>query len=207
MSARAALRVVDTGKLPPYPIERSIRLDSHSFVKWYHNRWLNSRLHLTASYEVQGMARALFDIAQNQSPVGTLPDEDIQLARLLRLDLSVWQEVRARAISPLHNWVKCIADGEIRLMHPVVLEVVRDALERREQHGLSKEAKAEAMRFKRLREGLVAMGVAKAVLDDEVLIARLDEWLTAHCKGNRTRIVLQRSLEHAGKQGWLNAPA
>jgi hypothetical protein len=157
-------KLVETTDLPEYPIARSVRLDGNAFTKWHHLRWLNSSLHLLASYEVQGMARALFDLAQLQSPVGTLPDDPLMIARLLRVDPGQWDDMRRRAISPLHNWQPCLSDGERRLMHPVVLEQVLDAIERREQHALSKEEKAAYQRVKRLREAMEKIDLAIAKL-------------------------------------------
>ena len=64
--------ISQTGPMP-YPLPRDLRIPTHYFITWWHNRWLNSSLHLTGSYEVQGVALALYCIAQNQSPMGTLP--------------------------------------------------------------------------------------------------------------------------------------
>jgi hypothetical protein len=202
MIRAASLQLVDAAELPVYPIDRGTRLDGHAFLKWFHHRWLNSRMHLTASYEVQGMAFALFNIAQNQSPLGTLPDDDLELAALLRLDLPRWQEARARKMGPLHNWAPCLCDAEIRLMHPVVLEMALDALERRESRALSKEEAAERQRVKRLRENLAEIGVSQAVLADGILIGRMEAWLTANWKGNRTRKAYDAVMVEAARAGW-----
>ena len=201
--SRPHLQPVPPVDLPDYPIDRETRLDAHSFMKWWHHRWLNSAMHLTGSYEVQGIAFALFNIAQNQSPVGSLPDDHYMLARLLRIDPAHWSDLCARAVGPLHGWTRCLSDGEVRLMHPVVLGQVSDALERREARTLSTEDAAERQRYKRLREGLTKIGVGPAVLDDGVLMGRLDGWLSAQWKGNRTRAAYEAVMVQAGKEGWF----
>lgn len=201
-----AIVPVDAGKLTEYPVPRGVRLDGNSFVKWQHLRWLSSKMARRASYEVQGMARALFDMAQTQSPIGTLPADDEDLADLLRLDLHRWRELRAMTFGPLRNWRPCLSDGEVRLMHPVVLEQVLDVLERREVHELSKEEKATYQRLKRIGEALIKLGVDRAVVGDDVLISRMDEWLKGHCKGNRKQPHYEAALLHAVNSGWLARP-
>ena len=140
------LMVVPDSALPVYPLTRDERLDGNSFVKWQTHRWLSSRTYKLCSWEVQGMARALFDLSQHESPVGTLPDDEEELAVMLRCDVRRMRELRAMALGPLRNWVPCLCGNERRLMHPVVLEQVRDALERRAMADLSKDEKAVAIR-------------------------------------------------------------
>jgi len=63
--------------------------------------------------------------AWEQVPAGSLPDDDIELCRLAELarDLKTWKKLKAGA---MRGWVLC-ADG--RLYHPVVAEVVRNAVD------------------------------------------------------------------------------
>lgn len=62
--------------------------------------------------------------AWEQIPAGSLPDDDIELCRLAELarDLKTWKKLKAGA---MRGWVLC-SDG--RLYHPVVAEVVTNAL-------------------------------------------------------------------------------
>lgn len=199
------LRAVPVDELPEYPIPREMRLDGHHFTRWAHNRWLNSSMHLLADYEVQGVARAMFDLAQNGTPIGTLPANEAELAALLRLPLDRWRNLCARDMSPLHNWQTCRCEGEVRLMHKVVLDVLQDTLRKVEERDLSKEDRAIAARRDRLCKALIELGCAKAVTDDHVLIGRLDLWLMETHKGNRTRVVYIRAMEHAIRSGWLGS--
>lgn len=194
--------------LPIYPIERDERLPELAFIKWYPSRWLNSKGHLLCSYEVQGVARALFDLAAQQSPIGTLPDDDEELALLLRLAPPQWAALRRLGDrGPMRGWTRCLSDGEVRMMHPVVLAGMQDVLERRERRQMSMEAQAEVKRLDRLRKALKGMGLGDAALADDVLIGRMDEWLTATCRGNRTALVYQRALVHAQASGWFRQGA
>lgn len=205
MSAQAShLVAIGSAAIPDYPLSASARLDGQSFVKWNSSRYLASSLFLEAGYEVQGVARALFDLCQTQTPVGTLPDSDLQLSRLLHLDLAAWVDLRSRALGPLHNWHPCMCGAERRLMHPVVLEVVEDALLRRQQHELSKEDRAEGARLDRLVKGLREIGCSDAVTDDFVLMNRMNDWLKAQCKGRRTQTVYRTALRHAISQRWCD---
>ena len=198
--------LVAADALDEYPIARHIRLDGNSFVKWQHLRWLSSKTARRASWEVKGMVRHLFDMAQMQSPIGTLPDDDDDLADMLGVTLSRMRELRAMEFGPLRNWRPCLSEGERRLMHPVVLEQVLDVLERREVHELSKEDKATYQRLKRLREALQKLGCDKAVVADDILIGRMDQWMQAHCKGNRKANHYEAALVHAANAGWLVRP-
>lgn len=198
------LRLFDAGNLPDYPVNRDERLEGHYFTKFWHDRWLNSQLHLTATLEVQACALNLFFLAQKQSPVGTLPDNDTILAKLLRIDLALWHDLRTRQITPLHGWSPCRCGDEMRLAHPVVTEVVLDAIARRESREASNSQKAVYQRLRRLREALGNLGCSRDVMADDLLIERLDEWLLQHCPGRRTHSAYGRALQHAAADGWLN---
>ena len=203
----AQLTVLSVETLEQYPIARDERLPELGFIKWVPSRWLNSSGHLKCSYEVQGMARALFDISTAQSPIGTLPDDDEVLAKLLRVDPGHWQSMRALGNrGPMRNWRHCLCGDETRLMHSVVTETLIDVLHRREQRELSKEAQATAKRMERLASGLHQLGVDQAVTSDGVLMTRMDDWLRDNCRGNRTQAAYARALTHAAAQGWLELP-
>lgn len=201
----ASFSLIDADDLPDYPIARGDMLSGHHFTMWRHHQWLGSTLHLKGSYEVQGAALNLFFMAQTQNPVGTLPNDDELLARMLRMDIVRWRDLCAMSIGPLHNWKKCRCGNEVRLMHETVLQVLQEAMAKREARDLSKEEKAVAQRLKRLREGLSRLKVDKAVLADEILIRRMDEWLTTNWKGNRTAAAYDRVIMVAAKERWIGA--
>ncbi len=200
--AARSFSVVDAAELPIYPHD-GLRMESHYWVQWHHARWLNSEAHLVADYEVQGVMRALYDIAQMQYPTGTLPDDDVQLSRLLRLDLVKWRALRRMDFGPLRGWVPCLCGDRVRLMHPVVTEVVGLAVEQRERREIANNEKATAQRLKRLRDGLRALGLSDRVLADDVLVDRIDGWLLEHCPGQRRQPTYARALDHAQHAGWF----
>lgn len=187
-----------------YPIAKADRLDGLSFVKWQHQRWLASDMFMMATAECKGHARDLFDIAQTQSPPGTLPRDMAYLARLLRCDLQHFEGLCKQRFGPLHGWMPCITqEGELRLWHRTVLEQVQDAFDRREAKALANTRKAIDARRDRLVSALRAMGCVEDMLADDVLIERMDTWLSEHWKKPRKPAAYEAVLRHAQKEGWL----
>lgn len=194
---------VDIDTLPAYPISREERVSAHFFMMWEHNRWLNSTLRMSAPPDVRGCALDLFFVAQNQTPLGTLPDDDVILARHVGVSLDIWLELRARKLSPMHNWTRCRCDDEIRLMHPVVTEVAMNALSRRDARQARDDGRARKMRVARMRDNLTSRQIAPQIIADAVLLDRMDDWLTETHRGNRKDIHYDRALTHARSMGWL----
>jgi hypothetical protein len=190
-----------------YPIDRSERLDGQTFVKWWHHRWLASEMRLMASFEVKGMVRDLFDLAQTQSPMGTLPRSLSVVARMLLVDERHFEGLCRHAYGPMNGWVPCITtDDELRLYHPVVLEQVQDALERRASWLASKSAAAVRERQRRLLAALRELKVPAAWLTDEALIERMDAWLVEHWRTKRTAEAYHRVIAKAKEEGWFGKP-
>lgn len=198
------LTVVSGTDVPVYPIGRGDRLDGQTFVKWWHHRWLASDMCLMATFEVKGMARDLFDLAQTQSPMGTLPRQPAVIARLLRVDAQHFEGLCRHALGPLNGWLPCVTgDGEQRLYHPVVLEQVEDALARREVWLATKSAAAIRERQRRLVAALRAMQVSAAICADQALIERMDQWLVDNWKAKRTPESYHRVMAAAAAGGWF----
>ena len=203
MSAAPYLSVITPNDLPNYPISAEERLDGNSFVKWNTSRWLASRTFKLMPWDMQGMHRALFDFCQSETPVGTLPDDDDELAVMLRIDVRRLKEIRAMEFGALRNWTRCLCDGRVRLMHKVVTEQVQDALERRALAALSKDEKAVSMRLDRLRKGMAKLGWSKDVLRDDVLIRRVDAWMLENRKGRRDAAAYDSAAMEAIRQRWI----
>lgn len=176
----------------------------HFFTMWDHVRWLNSTMYRKATPESQCHFMNLCFMAQTQRPVGTLPADDSELAHMLRLPTERWTELRRMEFGPLRHWERCMCDGEVRLFHPVVLEVALDALGRREAREASNAEKAITMRIVRLREALGKLKMPKDALADDVLIERMDQWLLDHHKGQRRMPAYERVIIHAASQKWFN---
>ena len=188
------VQLIEAGDLPEYPLPPDERLPSHYFVTFYHRRWLNSRFRLSAPPTVRGLALDLIMISQDQTPVGTLPDDDVQLSALLMLDLREWQAYRRAEWSPLYRWEPCLCAGERRLMHPVVLEAVEDAIGRRRKRAEDAEVMRKRKRLERLPEQVRRAGSRRQSEDPDVL-DWVDEWLCRHCTGTRTKEWVKRALE------------
>lgn len=187
-----------------YPIARSERLDGQTFVKWWHHRWLASELCVMASFEVKGMARDLFDLAQTQSPMGTLPPDRAVIARLLRVDTHHFENLCRQKFSPMSGWQPCITDdGESRLYHATVLEQVQDALSRREAWLASKTGAAVRERRRRLVAALREMGVSAEACADDALIERMDTWLVENWKTKRGAEAYHRVMVAAREGMWF----
>lgn len=203
--------VVSADDLPEYPADlMDAPPAADFFIKFFHIRWLNSRLHLTASQQVQGMALNLFMISRSQNPMGSLPNDEAVIARLLRVSQEEWRSAVAQPIGPLHGWRQYRASDQVVLGHAVVIEGCQDAINRREAREAGNEEKRAAQRLKRLAETMHSIGCGKDMCADAVLVQRIDEWLLANHNGQRRRpqfdALIRRALDHASRMGWITAP-
>lgn len=199
MSTRG-LRAVPDGPLPEYPISAESRLDSHYFMQFNHDRYDRSTFR-RKSYrdpEVGFYGFELFFKSHGEAPLGTLPCDDEGLAFLLGLSLDKWLGLRERAFNPLYNWERVLCDnGEIRLAHPVVTEVMEAALRGHQEHKISNETKAVAARRGRLVKTLRDCGCGKDLLEDEFAVGWIDDWLEANHRGQRRMPQFQASITRA----------
>ena len=83
-------------------------------------RLFRSTFWLTKSAEVRCAGLELWWESMQQTPAGSLPDDDVMLAKLAGFgrDLSQWMSHRTDV---LHGWILC-SDG--RLYHPVIAAIV-----------------------------------------------------------------------------------
>jgi hypothetical protein len=88
-------------------------------------RLFGSSFHARASDGEWRAGVTLWLKSWDQTPAGSLPDDDIELCRLAELarDLKTWKKVKAGA---LRGWILC---SDSRLYHPVVAEGVNNALD------------------------------------------------------------------------------
>ncbi|HUC61633.1 MAG TPA: hypothetical protein VMF53_06730 [Alphaproteobacteria bacterium] len=113
--------------LPAPPITPEVDLRNFPFTPVYRARLFGSSFTAHASDAEWRAGVTLFLRAWDQSPAGSLPDSDVELARLADLgrDVASWQTIREIA---LRGWLRH-SDG--RLYHPVVTEIVLEAWARR----------------------------------------------------------------------------
>lgn len=194
------LQVFDASELPEYPISSECRLDSHYFMQFNHDRYDRSvfRRQAFRDPEVGFFGMELFFKAHGETPLGTLPPDDDSLAFLLGLPLERWLSLKERTFNPLYNWspVRC-DNGEIRLAHPVVQEVMEAALRGHLEHKASNESKAVYARRKRLIDVLRDCGCSDALCADELAVAWIDDWLLENHKGQRRMPQIQHSITRA----------
>ncbi len=195
ITSRLLAQIHDTADLPEYPIAPDERLETHYFVPFWFNRWLNSDFRLRASAEVRGYGLDLFFIAQNQSPVGTLPTDDAVLAKLLMIDLATWKDLCSREVSPLYNWRPCRCGDKLRLMHPVVTEQALVALKSKRDRIEARERERERKRLVALKRQILEAGGHRGLADNADYVARLDSWLLENCPGNRTPARVREAME------------
>lgn len=206
MNAHAShLTPVSSESLPEYPISAGERLDSHFFLQWNLKRWRASEFRRKADPEVGWYGMQLFFIAQDETPIGTLPADDEQLAYELRLDLTKWHRLLDQKISPLHNWSKVRCDnGEIRLAHPVVTEVAVEAMRSKRKNQKDTEDRKRNKRLKDLREMVVDRIGAGQLARVPGFIERFNDWVETNYPEVQRREGFIRSaldefqLEHAG---------
>lgn len=171
------LRPVATDDLPDYPLTRDDRLDSHYFMVWERRRWLNSGMRMKGTPESRALYFDLINISYDQSPVGTLPDDLDLLAKLLFVDAGHFRSLAKMEYGPLHKWARCLCDGEeVRLMHPMVVKTLTDAISRKEDNRARTEAANSKKRRQRLREVIAGYHVELAKNDAALLW--MDAWLT-----------------------------
>jgi hypothetical protein len=113
--------------LPAPPIQPNTDLRDFPFTPMYRARLFGSSFHARVSDAGWRAGVTLWLKSWDQSPAGSLPDDDIDLCRLAELgrDLKSWRKVKAEA---LWGWHKC-SDG--LLYHDVVAEGVNEAWQRK----------------------------------------------------------------------------
>ena len=189
-----ALALTDTSDLFEYPVSTRERLESHYFLTFHYRRWLLSDFRNLADPEVRAIGFDLFCFAQDHAPVGTLPTDPRLLAKLAGIGLDQWEQICRRVPSPLYNWSRCICDnGEVRLYHPVILEMVENALGLRKDHAERREADRERKRLKQLRDQMVRAGASSGMADSDDFVLRLDQYLNDHFPDKQRRTPLVRS--------------
>lgn len=196
MATPSHLAVISGDDLPEYPLATDLRLTGHHFTMMLHDRWLFSRLRLTASMEVRGAALDLYMLAQKQAPIGTLPVDDNEIAALLHISRGAWLKLRSEDPSPLDKWTRCVTDqGVVRLMHPVVLEVAQSALTTRRNNEQARTRGNDRKRILRLTESMKRYG-AQRQASDPLFVERTDAWLNEHMPGAyRTEAAIRSAMD------------
>lgn len=194
------LQIFDASDLPDYPISAESRLDAHYFMQFNYKRYDRSEFRRKAyrDPDVGFFGMELFVKSYSETPLGTLPCDDDGLAFLLGLPLDRWLSLKDRSFNPLYNWTPVRCDnGEIRLAHPVVQEVMQAALLGHQENKASNEQKAVYQRRRRLIDVLRDCGCGDDLCSDEFAVGWLDEWLLEHHPGQRRMPQIKHSILRA----------
>jgi len=103
--------------LPEPYVSADVDLKDFAFTPIYRARLFGSAFHSRASDSEWRAGVTLWLKSQDQTPAGSLPDNDVELCRLAELGprrIRTWRRIRPAA---LRGWVKC-SDG--RLYHPEI---------------------------------------------------------------------------------------
>lgn len=176
----------DDGGLPVYPIPTQARLDAHYFVQWNIKRWRGSDTRKKAyrDPEVGFYARELFDLAQEETPIGTLPRSDEDLAFMLHIPLERWQTLKRREFSPLHGWFEVLCDDNtVRLAHKVVMEVATERLDSNRRNSAKNADDRMRKRLQTIAQHVVAISGRKEASKSDELLNRISDWIDAHYPG------------------------
>ncbi|WP_226782739.1 hypothetical protein [Oceaniglobus trochenteri] len=175
MTRAAPISLIDAEDLPEYPLGPDDRIDSHNFIAWFHRRWLSSEMRLKGTESARAIYFDLICLSQDQTPVGTLPDDMEQLAKLAMVEESRFRRMCEGPFGPLHRWTRCRCDGQVRLMHHSVTQMVLDAFGRKQDNRARNEAANAKKRIQRLRTTLAGYNAQLAKNDAAVLW--MDGWL------------------------------
>lgn len=179
-------------ELPEYPIAKDERLESHYFLTFWRRRWLHSEMRLKATPECRAHYFDAICISHDMSPIGTLPNDLEQLARLLMVEESRLKRLCAEDYGPLYKWAPCLCDGEVRLYHPVVLESVLASVARKHDNRARNEAANRRQRLRRLRESVA--GLHAELAKNDRAIDWMDEWLIGQGVERRGKDWVERAI-------------
>lgn len=192
MSAQHLRPVEHDEDLPVYPFGPETRLDSHWFMTWNRQRWLNSNMALCGTWESKAMYFELINIAFDQSPIGTLHSDHRLLAKLIRVDVDHFRALCSMDFGPLHNWRRCRSGDHIRLYHPVIVETLRTSLALREDNRAKTDAASRAKRLQRLRMWVGSFDTK--LMENDTAIAWMDRFLVEAGVQKRTEDRLRGAL-------------
>lgn len=187
-----SLPPVSIDDLPEYPLTVEDRLDSHYFMTWERRRWLNSEMRLRGTPECRAYFFDLINISYDQAPLGTLPDDLDLLAKLLLVDPAHFKQLCKLDFGPLHKWTRVRCEGEVRLMHGMVLRSLQEAVARREDNRAKNDAANAAKRLQRLR--VTVAGYSKDLAANDAAVRWIDEWMLKEGCEYRTASWVERGI-------------
>ncbi|AGT07893.1 hypothetical protein [Paracoccus aminophilus] len=193
IAPRRNLHPVAVDALPECPIPAGIELKSHYFMQFHHQYWGNCDFRQLADRDSRCLALELIFAAQNQQPVGTLPEDPRILAGLVNTPVDEFIRICEREYGPLWEWRRCLCeDGTVRLYHLEMHKWVQDAAKATVSYNDKLESERERKRLAQLPDQIVRAGGTKAMAEDHIYVLRLDQYLLENHpkKQRRPNIVL-----------------
>lgn len=178
----------DLGALAVYDLPIGTRLRGDWFPL-YHRRLMGSRFVATVGEAAAFRAILLWCAAAEQDPAGTLPDDDAELAHLAQMgrDRAGWRKLRDGA---LYGWgpVRVFGEGREarRLAHPVVTEVMVEAVRRMDERRAASVAGGQRSRTAELRKQMRKAGAPEAMIADGALVEQV--WADLADRGLRWHV-------------------
>lgn len=186
------IRPVESGDYPEYPLGCSDNLAGHTFLAWDIDDWLYSEMRLKGSEECRALYFDLIVFSQKQKPVGTLPNDMESLAKILGIDESRFRRLSEMQFGPLYKWKPCVCDGEVRLMHARVLQMVLEATARKHSNRARNDAANASKRKERLRIAISQFHAELAKNDAAILW--MDDYLVEQGVGYRTAKIIEGAM-------------
>jgi len=202
-----AFRLASTDEeLFEYPISSEDRLDSHHFIAFNYREYQGSDFRQLAKADVRGIALDLICVAQDQTPVGTLPTDERVLASLVKLSVDEWKDLEARTVGPLSEWHRCRCDdGRVRLYNPSLLKVTKRAIKGRDQAEEVRASDRERKRISELPAKIKRAGGTDWMAQDQAFLMRLDQFILDQFPNkSRTMIVMRAALEALSVRGGVS---
>jgi len=166
-----------------YPLALGDTLTSNDWVEWHFHKFLESRFLSYALAEQRradiGTAIILWSACYRQDPAGTLPDDDVELARIAGFgpDLAGWKEARPRV---LYGWKPCSVDtphGAVeRLGHEVIAGVAFESWKRKAGKVQGRAAQRLAVMRSRVRKVMQKVGLSRQA-DVPDVVEAITNWL------------------------------
>lgn len=177
--------MMDSVEFWAYPLRHGDRLPNFDWMPLYGEQLLSSRFVAKAIQADRrqdiGTAVLLWCAAMKQNPAGTLPDDDVELARLAGFgaDLEGWSE--ARSGLALYGWRPTHIDeapiGAVaRLGHSLLSEIAEAQFRRKRGRERSREVAQQGMQKSRIRAKLREIKHAK-MADNSQAVDQIAEWL------------------------------
>lgn len=167
-----------------YPLRYGCTLETNAWVEWHFHSFCSSAFVAHSIYrkrrDLVGTAVLLWSESYRQNPAGTLPDDDVQLARLAGYgtDVEGWQE--ARRDGALNGWeavsVEDYEGSEAFLGHRIIAEIAVESYGRKASSKQARAAQSLGNSKWKVKQKLSDIG-RKKLAENNVVVTEVAKWL------------------------------